>query len=430
MSDLVRSASVAQTAVLVDAERVSPADAFEETFEDFAKATGLGIVCLAADGGVCFARRGEAPLLALLCEPERLPALRDFERELAERCRTAAESCEASFIELLRVRALPLESGAVVLFGYCMSRFATSHDALRMAHAQGTSQARALAVLRDTQPVSPQRFAVYAELLETLLTARQRHLAAVREHELQNRTRELLLAHVSHELRAPIMSSALRIQLLLDSKLSDETELRRQLSLLRSSVADEAHLIEDLIETARSRSGQLHLDLALMRLTPVLERSLEGIAPRAERKQQNLALAVLGADAAGGDEDLLYADAARLGQVFSNLLANAVKFTPAGGRIDVQLHVQAQTLEVHVADTGCGIEPELLGRVFDAFTQARPGSHKGLGLGLSVAKQLVLLHGGEIRAESAGSGRGATFVVSLPRASEPQLASRPQLLAE
>jgi signal transduction histidine kinase len=422
------SLQLAKTDVVSDANGGElPLELIEAALERFAQATGLGVVvCTDATGQPRRTFHASSPLLQLL-RGQQDHALGEFERELALRCHHAAASCEDSYLSLLHVRALPLGPW-VVLFGYSLSRFATSHDALHLARAHALSEARVLPVLRATAPLTPQRFAVYAELLETMLAAKQRHLDMIRELELQNRTRELLLAHVSHELRTPIMSSALRIQLLLESGLQDPEEVRRQLAALQSSVADEALLIEDLIETARTRTGQLHLDLAPTHLWPVLERAVEGASPRAQRKQLALGLSVL-----GDLDDALYADAARLTQVFSNLLSNAVKFTPSGGRIDVQLQPTPAWLEVQVADNGCGIEPALLGQVFDAFTQARPGSHKGLGLGLSVARQLVVLHGGEIRAESAGQGQGATFVVRLPRgprAEATPLASRPQLLGE
>ncbi|MET0384573.1 MAG: HAMP domain-containing sensor histidine kinase [Polyangiales bacterium] len=415
---------------------------WQGSLEDFAVTTGLSIAGFEPDGTRRFETRaptGNALWTLLSEQPGSGRAeWHAFERDLIAACvRGTSSGVEARFHDLFRVRALPITHGgelrAVISFGWVPDRFGTAFDALRLARAFDLDESRVLEALRETLPIGRVRFDTFGTLLETLVAGKQRHLEAIGMLEAQNRTRELLLAHVSHELRTPLMTSSLRLQQLLDSDLRDERVVRRQLQQLRSTIADEARLVEDLIETARTRTGQLSIALAPTRLVPLLEQALEELAPRLEAKHIGVSLQV---DGAGAGEpaarDTLSADAVRLRQVFGNLLANAVKFTPARGRIDVAVANVADELEVRVADTGCGIAAELLVAVFDPFTQAQPGSHRGMGLGLSVARQLVQLHGGRIWAESAGLDRGATFVVRLPRHTPPPAptptARSPQLL--
>lgn len=411
---------------------------WQPVLERFSAATGLGVAWLDHEGAEQFACHGDSPLVQWLAQAA-APHLRHevsvllgasassrgAEPSVPPMSSTASTAClvpavaEGRVFELLRVRVLPVEIEgrcAFIAFGYALSRFGSSHDAARLSRTlslRERQQHQVQHALRATHPVSDARFEVYAQLLDTLVTARLRDLAAFAELAQHERARELLVAHVSHELRTPLMSSALRLELLLSSELNDPVELRRQLGLLRNSVADEAELVEDLIEIARMRTGQMAVELAPTRLVALVERSIETISPRAQRKQISIEFST----AAEADplDDEIRADTSRLHQVFTNLLTNAVKFSPTGGRIQVRLRMQSSWVEVEVSDDGCGIQPELLARVFDTFAQAEPGSHKGLGLGLAVARQLVSLHGGEISAHSEGSGLGATFRVRLPR---------------
>jgi CheY-like chemotaxis protein len=181
-------------------------------------------------------------------------------------------------------------------------------------------------------------------------------------------------------------------------------------------------LIEDLLDTARVISGKLKLDVAPADLRLVLEEAVEVMRPAAEAKQIELATRF------GRAPKQLLCDAARLRQVVWNLLQNAIKFTPEGGRVELRMRQAGPRVRLIVSDTGCGIAPDFLPAVFDRFSQgdmSRTRRHGGLGLGLALAKQLVEMHGGTIEAASEGVGKGATFTVTLPLGA-PQVASDPQ----
>jgi signal transduction histidine kinase len=390
--------------------------AWELPLARFSAATGLGVSAFELDGTrrICLQRAN--PLLELLDDAGAFApdaVAQAFERECVSACVQQGVARDAMFHDMLRVRAVPIRlhgvARAVVLFGWVFERFGTSIDSERLARLSGASASQILSALRETAPTSASRFDTLSELLETMIASNHGHLAAISELQATSRTRDILLAQVSHELRGPLMTCALRIQLLLDGDLSNLVEVRRQLGLLQASVEEEADMVEDLIETARTRNGQLTVNLVRTQLVPLLQRAIETVSPRAAAKELAISLSMTSGD------DALLADEARLQQVFGNLLANAVKFTPAKGKITVQLSTLSDTLEVRVSDTGCGIDTPFVEQVFEAFAQARPGSHKGLGLGLSVAKQLVSLHGGSIAVESAGRDLGTTFIVRLPR---------------
>jgi signal transduction histidine kinase len=179
---------------------------------------------------------------------------------------------------------------------------------------------------------------------------------------------------------------------------------------IHDNATRQARLIDELLDFSRIVSGRLSLSLEDVDLRALLRGVVESIIPSAV--------------AAGIDLDLpampplhVHGDAQRLEQVFFNLLGNALKFTPSGGRIAISTRTGDGVVEVRVSDTGAGIDPAILPHVFDRFRQADEASarlHGGLGLGLSIAKELVEAHKGRIAAESAGKGQGSTFIVVLP----------------
>ena len=230
--------------------------------------------------------------------------------------------------------------------------------------------------------------------------------------ERANRSKDDFLANVSHELRTPLNTIRLWSHMLAEGRLS-EGEAAQGAKVLERSALAQQHLVEDLLDVSRLARGQVRLEFRNTSLIEVVEAALAQTRPLAQTYKVRLY-----PDLAGGSEPVR-ADADRIQQVAWNLLTNAVKFTPAGGRVDVRLHRMGNRMELEVCDTGIGIDPEFLPLVFDRFRQAAAGTgrrHGGLGLGLSIVKQLVELHGGSICAESRGKGQGATFRVRLPLA--------------
>jgi len=182
-------------------------------------------------------------------------------------------------------------------------------------------------------------------------------------------------------------------------------------------VKAQARLIEDLLDVSRIITGKLPLNLRPTRLSMVIESALETVRPAADAKNIVFDVDLGGLDTRSQISDTVYGDAYRLQQVVWNLLANAVKFTPKKGTIQVRLEQVNSHLELSVADNGEGISPEYLPHLFNRFSQADSGTtriHGGLGLGLAIVRHIVELHGGSVRAESGGKGLGARFVVCIP----------------
>ena len=247
--------------------------------------------------------------------------------------------------------------------------------------------------------------------------------AARGEAERANRSKDEFLAVVSHELRSPLNAIGMAAQLLKMRRMPDD-ECKAMLRIIAQNVAMQRQLIEDLLDVSRIVSGKLRLHEQVFDVRSTLEAALAAIRAPAEAKGIEVVRELTEQDA------LVRGDQSRLQQVIGNLLSNAVKFTPAGGRITLGVSVNATEVKLTVSDTGCGIDPTLLPHVFDRFRQADSSmtrKHGGLGLGLSIVRQLVQLHGGNITATSPGEGAGSTFTVCLPRASETTSGGHPRL---
>ncbi len=230
------------------------------------------------------------------------------------------------------------------------------------------------------------------------------------EAEAASRMKDQFLATLSHELRTPLSAIVGWSRLLRTGKL-EAADVEQGLDAIDRNAKIQAQLIEDLLDLSRIIAGTLRLDIQRVSLPEVIDAALATIQPAAEAKGVRI-LKIF--DSLAGP---VAGDPARLQQVVWNLLSNAVKFTPRGGRIQVLLERVNSHVEITVTDTGVGIKPEFLPFVFDRFRQADGSTtrrHGGLGLGLSIVKQLVEMHGGSVRAKSPGEDRGSTFTVSLP----------------
>ena len=232
------------------------------------------------------------------------------------------------------------------------------------------------------------------------------------EERETNRLKDEFLATVSHELRTPLGAILTWTRVLRGGKL-EAAVLERGIEVIDRNAKAQAQLVGDLLDMSRVITGKLRLELHPLDLRAVVTATLESLAPAAQAKAieitsrvPSLPVPVLG-------------DPERLHQVLGNLLGNAIKFTPKSGRVAVRLERAGTEAEITVRDTGKGINPTFLPHVFDRFRQADSSttrSHGGLGLGLAIVRNLVVLHGGSVRADSPGEGGGATFTVTLPLA--------------
>lgn len=268
-----------------------------------------------------------------------------------------------------------------------------------------------------TEPLEPKELETVVRVLLRLAQteaglreALARERAARAQAEEATQLKDEFLANLSHELRTP-MNIIIGWAHLLRTGPLDEPQKQRATEAIERAARSQAQLIEDLLDVSRIVTGKFRLVMREVDAGAVLQLAIDSLRLVAQSKQLTLSLVREGADARiNGDPD-------RLQQVFWNLLSNAVKFTPAAGRVEVGLHVDGESVSIRVSDTGVGIDPEFLPFVFERFRQADSTStrqHSGMGLGLAIVRHVVELHGGTVRAESAGEGKGSTFTVTLP----------------
>jgi signal transduction histidine kinase/DNA-binding response OmpR family regulator len=241
------------------------------------------------------------------------------------------------------------------------------------------------------------------------------------EEREANRIKDEFLSMLSHELRTPLNAILGWTQLLRFEH--RDGELAHGLEVIERNARAQAKLVEDMLDVSRVTSGKLRLNRRPVAFEPIIRAAIDAIRPDAEGKGVSLQCVIDEAGQVNGDPD-------RLQQVVWNLLSNSVKFTTTGGRIEVRLDRVNQNLRIRVSDTGRGISPAFLPHVFDRFRQADSSStrkHGGLGIGLTIVRQIVELHGGSVSADSPGEGRGSTFSVILPVCDAGKSVSGPML---
>jgi len=245
------------------------------------------------------------------------------------------------------------------------------------------------------------------ELRDTLVALQKSRIDA----EDANRLKDEFLATVSHELRTPLNAILGWVAMLRQARF-EPSRVDSILEIVERNAKAQAQLIADVLDISRMISGRVKLEVSPVSLARVICDSVDSVRPGAAARGLELRLDVDEGPIANADPD-------RLQQIVWNLLSNACKFTPEGGRIDVSLRTDRTRATITVSDTGDGISPDFLPYVFDRFRQAEQGftrSYGGLGLGLAIVKHLTEMHGGEVAASSHGPGKGATFEVRLPLA--------------
>jgi PAS domain S-box-containing protein len=246
-----------------------------------------------------------------------------------------------------------------------------------------------------------------------------REQTARQQAEKANRIKDQFLAIVSHELRTPLNSILGWSQLLLTRKFEPEATVQA-LKIIERNATAQTQLIDDILDVSKIMRGELRLSLQTVCLVEIVESVVETIKPQAEAKLIDFRCSILDANIGKDQKFMMSGDPDRLRQIILNLLSNAIKFTPESGQIEIKLQTvdpQSTAAQIQVIDNGIGITPDFLPHVFDRFRQAdstTTRSYGGLGLGLSIVRHLVKLHGGEIVAHSEGKDRGATFIVYLP----------------
>ncbi|MGJ7917925.1 sensor histidine kinase [Massilia sp. LXY-6] len=339
-----------------------------------------------------------------------------LERRLVHTVHAQGTSAATQYGEAFRVCAQPLLlRGAVygvLLFGWRFADFGSPLACERIAKQIGLPGHLLWNEARLDAPVSEKRMATYAALLGTLSSTLDRQRETIDDLTRVNRTRELFLATVSHEMRTPLSALSMRIELMLRTIPDLPARAVSGLEAMRLHVRQETAMVDDLIDAARTLTGQMSIDRAPVGLGQVLRDAISTVETHAHAK--HIPIQVSPGD--DGDRIRLEADGRRLQQVFWNLLFNAVKFTPAHGIIRIAVRPLDGAVEIDIADSGQGIEAEDLPHVFGAFRLQQHDNATGLGLGLYIARRIVELHGGTLSVTSPGRGQGTTFVVRLPTA--------------
>jgi signal transduction histidine kinase len=279
-------------------------------------------------------------------------------------------------------------------------------------------------VLARTGELAASNLALQAEVAERQrveaerVALLEREQAARLEAETMNRLKDEFLATLSHELRTPLNAS-LGWAHVLESGKRDDAVIARAIRVIRHSAQAQAQLVTHILDVSRIISGRLPLRLSDVDIRAVVCDTLETLQPAVVAKGIAIATRFEG-------QAMLAADRDRLQQVIWNVLSNAIKFTPKGGEVRIEVTATAQDVHITVADTGSGIEPEFLPRVFDRFTQAdasQARSHGGLGLGMAIVRHIVELHGGVVGVDSLGKDQGTTVTVILPIRDLPEQAA-------
>jgi PAS domain S-box-containing protein len=270
-----------------------------------------------------------------------------------------------------------------------------------------------------------------ADYLERKRVEEEREQLLSREHELRqtaeeaNRLKDEFLAIMSHELRNPLNVILGYAELLLRmDEIKGSANLKRMADAVKRNAVAQSKLIRDLLDLSRLRSGKLELNRETVSPVASIENAIETVRLDAESK--DIKIMVSSPD----DALFVHADPVRLEQIIWNLLNNSVKFTPKGGRIDVCLEDDIDHIVLTVSDNGQGIDSSFLPHIFEIFRQADAGTNRsqaGMGIGLAVVQQLVELHGGSVSADSGGTGKGATFMIRLPRTVESKSRPAPDL---
>jgi len=402
-------------------------DLWKPALDKFAETTGLEVTLFGADAKAQQGSAHSTPLAQLFSKYGFEPGL--F-AECARRCllqstaRPAVVVAEEHGLSVVGT-SLVLEGagGGAAVAGYAFGEFSQVASVQRWAKSAAVPFDSLWNIARQQPPVPRRRLLLHGELLQILGDAllRENHRTrqyedAVVKLEAAAAAKDEFLAVVSHELRtplAPILGWAGVLK-----KNQSPGQVRRAVEVIERNVLLETRMVEDLLDLNLAARGKVKLDLAIRELAPCVRAVLEASTPDIEKKEIHLEFA----DA--GERLFVVADIDRLQQIFGNIMANAVKFTPHGGAIRVGIARELGSATVVVADTGAGISPAFLPFVFDMFRQQESGTQRnypGLGIGLALVKNLAEAHKGSVSITSAGSNCGTQVTVRLPLALAPVL---------
>ena len=409
-------------------DRLFDSDLWKPVLTKFGEVTGLTVELFGADAALVVGAEYSTPLVKLFSEYGFEPGL--F-ADCARRCMQQTGARPA--IVVTEVHGLTVVGTSLMLddavvgaavAGYAFAGFSQVAAVQHWARSTGVPFDSLWNIARQQQPVPERRLLLHGELLQVLGDALLREHHRTRQYEAivvkleaAAAAKDEFLAVISHELRtplAPILGWASILK-------SDQTPalVRKAAEAIERNVLLQTRMVDDLLDTNLTARGVVRLDLRILELAPCLRSAVEANALELGKKSIHLDV----------DEAVtplfVKADSSRLMQIFSNIISNAVKFTPAGGSIRIALSRQAESAKVVVTDTGVGIAPTFLPFVFEMFRQQEFGTQRefqGLGIGLALVKRLTELQKGSVAITSAGTGRGTEVTVRLPLVADPEAA--------
>jgi signal transduction histidine kinase len=390
-------------------------DSWRQPLDQFAQATGLTVAAYDIDCtrriGPLTASRSAALLAASSMWSEHGPGSA-LERRLV-RAVGAGEQAGAVF-HGMRVAAMALthfgQVYGVLVYGWRFADFSSPMECEQIGAKTGAAGQALWTEVRLEPPVSGARLATYTALLQTLVGTIDAQRETIEELRRVSRTRDLFLATVSHEMRTPLSALSMRVEVLLRTVKDLPKQVESALLAMRVHVRQEAGMIDDLIDAARTLTGQMSVNRMPAMLGRIVRDAVATIEVQAHEKA--VAFSVTPSDQ--GDHIAIHADGHRLQQVLWNLLLNAIKFTPPGGAVRLAIAQSDSHVEIEVSDNGQGISALDLPHVFGAFTLQTHGNASGLGLGLYIARRIVELHDGALTVASPGKNKGSTFTIRLP----------------
>ena len=400
------------------------ADVWRPALEKYGGVTRLTVALYDAHGQLACGPVNRTSLWELFAEPEHDSGL--F-AECVKRCLHPAEPSDAIVVAnrfgLAAVgTALALNGDTVgaAVAGYHLSEFPQTIAIERLAREARLPPDRLWDAVRHETPLPRSRIVSHGELLQVLAETVLREHDRSRQHaELSARlqaadaAKDEFLAMVSHELRGPL-NAILGWARLLRTEDLKQSARERALETIERNAWAQTQLVQDLLDVSQIVAGRREIDRQSVALAPIVDAAIAGVSPSAQSKSVRLDVQLQ------DDVALVAGDPLQLQRIAVNLIANAVKFTPPGGDVCVRLSHDDVHATLTVSDSGEGIKPEFLPHIFEPFRQQDASTtrvHGGAGLGLTIARHLVALHGGSIGAESPGVGCGATFTVNLPLAS-------------
>ncbi|RZA00542.1 MAG: HAMP domain-containing histidine kinase [Proteobacteria bacterium] len=339
------------------------------------------------------------------------------EADLVQKALDTGAIAEGDFQGMLSLYAFPLIDSTrvvgIVTAGWAFRNFPNPSECARMARRMGLLENIFWLAARETAPIGGDKLNAFLSMLKTWNGAVLSQLLNVRQAQETSRLKDQFLAIASHELRTPLTSILLRTEVMRRAKSPTPEMIAGNLLAIERAAKIQARLVDDLLETSRLLTGKLTLAQDSFNPATLVQDAFETLKPTAESKGISLSLRQ-------STTKLHYVgDSMRMQQVFWNLVGNAIKFTEALGKIEIRSEEKDGQFIFRVTDTGRGLSKPELKALFEPFYQApsgRSGSNSGLGLGLSIARAIVDLHGGRVAAASEGILHGSTFTVHLPAA--------------